>query len=1119
MKSELEHTIRNLLFETRQFNANDVLVNCLSDSILTLKSETELLEPFPRERVKKVVSFATKVQKESGIFPLCFAQFSFKWTYKSTEIISPLFLTPLEAITNKVSQEITFQQDEDDRFINPFIFQVLKDEWDLELPNDALNPTAIEAFIQLHHLPIELQPFFAIGNFHHHRYEMVKELEALLLQEPSSSIASIFGEAREESLEILNLPSALLFPSDIDQLAVFEHVSEDNCVVQGPPGTGKSQVLANLIGKLANQEKQLLVVSEKRVALEVLQKKLQQFDLDQLCFIASSEIVSKSFIQSLKQAWLDLDQQKVEKKTNWQELVASKTHQLTYFLDMLNQSTLIGGVSYEQFQNLANHQTLDHVIFDSNLPALDEWILCEKTVQELYEKDLAFYVGSTSISVFRNELFFQLDTKIRSWILTLKKVQEIFEIQTWDDLQLALKKAALCQNFSNPFFRKFEAILTPNSKAQKSFLRLQKKWNKLQLEILALEKNSPNWITTPNFSTCDLLLSMLKKTSFFSRMKAKKMWANYAAFPIEKAEVLLNYQQRINEKINQIAQLKIEFCEIGINSPETELDQLNHQLHFYSDFETDIRVKLSLEEQEKFAAYNATLNTLYTDLKLNFKLDDGVELNQFLAQYLVKFDVLCTYKKTIQTWSSTFLTALKYRSEFDQLKAEILKSSWTKFTLQFPNFSHFKVQDLVKLSAEICALQAQESVQFAQEILAKRAQKFAAFHTLLQTPTAQLSVEKKAQKKLLKNGKSQLIKLFARSKNFPSLRELFASDALEWIQLLKPIWLSNPVQVAKCFPLQQALFDVCIFDEASQIPLANALGSIQRAKRILIAGDQHQMGPHHYFKAQSDELVNVLHQASFYWKNVGLHHHYRSEHPTLIQFSNQHFYNNQLIAFPTYQQEKQPIQWHYLPEGRFIARENNLEAQAVAQQITSVIASSETIGIVAFSETQLAAIYRYLSPEIQQKLADRIDSNTLFFKALENVQGEECDCLIISFGYAKNEANEFALRFGPMNSKNGTKRLNVLLTRARKKIHFFSSVNAADFKLSDNEAIRLLRLFFLQLEANSNVTVPVFPFDLSPIIEDQNLYFDKIYTKLNQAEEMITFVRVLTNRSWQLHFT
>jgi hypothetical protein len=97
--------------------------------------------------------------------------------------------------------------------------------------------------------------------------------------------------------------------------------------------------------------------------------------------------------------------------------------------------------------------------------------------------------------------------------------------------------------------------------------------------------------------------------------------------------------------------------------------------------------------------------------------------------------------------------------------------------------------------------------------------------------------------------------------------------------------------------------------------------------------------------------------------------------------------------------------------------------------------------------------------------------------------------------------------------------LNVLLTRARKKIHFFSSVNAADFKLSSNEAIRLLRLFFLQLETIQQTQSPVFPFQLAPRIEDSKLYFDKAYTKLHKGEELITFVRVLTSRSWQLNFT
>lgn len=1118
MKTELEHTIRTLLLETRQFNANDVLVNCLSDSILTLKSEAELLEPFPREKVKKIISFAAKVQKESGIFPLCYANLSFKWIYKSSEIITPLFLTPLEIITNKVSQEINFLLDDRAPFINPFIQQVFKDEWDLELP-DEITSEAVAAFLQLHNLPIKLQQFYAVGNFHHHRYEMVKELEALLQEEPSESIGALFGESVTKLPEKLNLSPALLFPSDVDQLAVYNQISTDNCVVQGPPGTGKSQVLANLIGKLVCEEKQLLVVSEKRVALEVLQKKLQQYDLDQLCFIASSEIVSKEFIHALKQAWIDLDQHVVQSIPNNLDRAAQKTHQLSYYLDMLNQPTLIGGISYEQFQSCAKDHPFEQVIFDSNLPSVDVWILNEKTIKEMYEKDLAFFVGSTSIAILKNDLFFQLDSKVRSWISTLKKLQEIFEIQTWSDVQLALKKAALCQNFSNPFFRKFEAILTHNSKEQKSFLGLQKKWHKLHKECSALEKNSSNWIQLPNFSSCNLLLSMLKKTSFFSKMKAKKLWATFSIFPIDQAEELLLYQQRINVKKNEISQLKVEFCEIGINSPESELEQLTHQIHFYSDFEQDIRAKLSHEEQEKYAAHNATLNSFYSDLKLNFNLDDTTQLNQFLEQFLYKFEDVCGYKKILENWDSTILQALKTRSNFDQLKAEILKSSWTKFTLQFPDFSQFNIQDLVNLSSEICEIQEQEASQFAQEILAKRAQKFAAFHTLLQTPSTQLSAAEKAHKKRLKNGKSHLIKLFSRSKNFPSLRELFASDSLEWIQLLKPIWLSNPVQVAKCFPLKKDLFDVAIFDEASQIPLANALGTIQRSKRILIAGDTHQMGPHSYFKTQTEDLVSVLHHASFHWKNVALHHHYRSEHPGLIQFSNQHFYNNQLIAFPTYEQEVQPIEWHYMPEGRFIERENNHEAQAVAKHITVLIDSRETLGVVAFSETQLAAIYRHLSPKTQLKLADRIESNTLFFKALENVQGEECDRLIVSFGYAFNEAGEFALRFGPINSKNGTKRLNVLLTRARKKIHFFSSVKAADFKLSSNEAIRLLHLFFLQLETIQPTQSPVFPFQLAPTINENELCFDKVYTNIQQANELITFVRVLTNRSWKLIFT
>lgn len=263
----------------------------------------------------------------------------------------------------------------------------------------------------------------------------------------------------------------------------------------------------------------------------------------------------------------------------------------------------------------------------------------------------------------------------------------------------------------------------------------------------------------------------------------------------------------------------------------------------------------------------------------------------------------------------------------------------------------------------------------------------------------------------------------------------------------------------------------------------------------------------------------MLHQASFYWKNVGLKHHYRSEHPELLRFSNYHFYNNELITFPSFKQEKTPVNWHFSKNGIFDERKNEIEAKAVAVYIEKVIDSKEMIGIVAFSETQLAEIYTQLSPQTKEKLEIRLDSDTAFFKALENVQGEECDQLIISLGYGKNENGEFHMRFGPLNTKNGSKRLNVLLTRARKKIDFFSSVKGSDFKISSNEAIDLLRLYLLQLESLSNEVIPQqFPYSLLPNVTGNSLAFESIYAKIQNANELVTLVNVMENRGWKISF-
>jgi len=449
------------------------------------------------------------------------------------------------------------------------------------------------------------------------------------------------------------------------------------------------------------------------------------------------------------------------------------------------------------------------------------------------------------------------------------------------------------------------------------------------------------------------------------------------------------------------------------------------------------------------------------------------------------------------------------------MEASVAKSNWVKFTSQFPVFSQFKVSDLLEKSNTIIKEQDKEAKQFAQSILIKQHQQFSYYHKLLQTSSVKLNDQEKHIKSVLKKGKAILVKEFAKSRNFPSIRELFASDAQIWMQLLKPIWLSNPTQIAKCFPMQSELFDIAIFDEASQIPLQNSLGAIQRSKRILVAGDQQQMGPSSYFKTSTSETTDLLHQSSFYWKNIRLKHHYRSEHPALIQFSNGHFYDNELEAFPSLKQEKKPLNWHYCDGATFVDRKNSEEAKQVAKFIEESLGSKDHLGIVAFSETQLSEIYSHLNSSAQEKLESRMENDTLFFKALENVQGEECDHLIISLGYAKNEEGEFHMRFGPLNTKNGTKRLNVLFTRARKKIDFFSSVKASDFKVHSNEAINLLRLYLLQLQnIQSEEIEPAFPYGLNPQIKGKKASFRQIFTSVRDAKELVSFVSVLVAPGW-----
>lgn len=1115
MSESAKHRIKQLLIETSQFNSNDLLVNCQHAIFPVDAGQTNFIFPAEKE-LKSLVQTATKTKKEQGIFPLCLAKGIVEWMYKGEVVHTPIVLVPCSAEAVKVSNAFKINAFDEEAFVNPFLANRLIEEFEIDkslVDSSDIERNLIEkGFKVLQNIPAFL------GNFHHHRYEIVKELEELVSCSLSSTLAQLLGDEHVSTSSSLTLGNELLFPSDADQLNVFSAIQQGNTVVQGPPGTGKSQVLANLLGKLLINQSSAVVVSEKRVALEVLVKKLAHFELDALCFIATSETISKDVLEELKQAWIALESASNQGIESNLLLSEQFRDQLQFSLDVLNRSDLIGGLSYSEFNRLLDQRSLEASAYSSDLPEVKELLQHKAVLQGIYDARLNVLLGSCSYGKIQQGSFLKIDQSIAEWKKDLLELKKLFKLDVWSDIHQAMKLAALSQNFSNPVVRKHAAILKDGSKEQKRFEKLRKHYLKLEHQLTSYQSERSIWKKEPSIVEVDYLLELLQNSSLIGKWKLKKQWSSYSVLPLEKAADSLHHWKQYLSLNKSLSQVKVELCEIGVDDLPLDLELIQQQLHYTSHEERIKWEELSPELRLHYAQENSRLNNLYVQMKTTFRWEESEPILQFLDDFCKYFEAISSFHESVKQLPEVILRALKKYSSFEDLELACFKSSWVRFSLQFPSLAAFNPNDLLEKSQRILHERNNEARLHALKIKQQQLEKFQEYHALLQTVPARLTEEQKELRSRLKKGKALLVKEFSKSRNHPSLRELFASDAREWIQLFKPIWLSNPTQIAKCFPMQEGLFDVAIFDEASQLPVQNALGTLQRAKRILIAGDQQQMGPSSYFKSGSTEVIDVLHQASFYWNSIALKHHYRSEHPALIHFSNKHFYKNDLLAFPSYGQEQQPIFWHYLEKGRFENRKNQLEAQEVARLIEEVIDGPRSLGIVAFSETQLNEISACLNAKTREKLDERIENDSAFFKALENVQGEECDHLIISFGYGYSEDNEFHMRFGPMNSKNGSKRLNVLLTRARQKMDFFSSVKASDFKLSSNEAINLLRQFLLQMENNSIKSENEFPFGINPVIEKNQLTIDRVYEKINDAEELVTFVSVLENRGWKLTF-
>ena len=292
---------------------------------------------------------------------------------------------------------------------------------------------------------------------------------------------------------------------------------------------------------------------------------------------------------------------------------------------------------------------------------------------------------------------------------------------------------------------------------------------------------------------------------------------------------------------------------------------------------------------------------------------------------------------------------------------------------------------------------------------------------------------------------------------------------------LRPVWMASPETVAQLFP-RLPIFDVVVFDEASQCRLEEALPVLTRAKRVVIAGDPKQLPPtrffesavvrseeveaetdQEFFEAQQGEVEDLLTAAL----GLDVHQsyldvHYRSRNTDLIEFSNKHFYASRLQAIPAHPNNRirQAAITLHRADGVYEKRRNVGEAKAVVQIVRELLCRPQppSVGIACFNMVQRDLIVEQLDeaadadPAFAAQLADARErrsassSEGLFVKNLENVQGDERDHLIVSTTYGPNPTGQFRRSFGPLGNAGGGRRLNVLVTRARDQLHIVTSI-------------------------------------------------------------------------------
>ncbi|MEI6400031.1 MAG: AAA domain-containing protein [bacterium] len=835
-------------------------------------------------------------------------------------------------------------------------------------------------------------------------------------------------------------------------------------LIQGPPGTGKSQALTAIITNTLENGGRCLVVCEKKTALEVIYRNLKDVGLDQYIVIIDdvnkdrNEVVKKARLRAenlsrniynsndfdlkykkflrlrdiFNQKHTELFKKVVGK--NWKETIGdflqnSRKHDYIKIEEQLDYEKY----SFEEteFLNLKdiifNATNLYKAFNINNLIALKE-----------INKNL-FKVEYSRLSSDNLSKFVKNKEKILSGLL--EKINNLSE----EDISIGKYFITDQQNLKNgiDFFQKIKNLLQESISTLNDYQDYTKYSEKELLKIKNIDIfeaffNKRKKILNEKKTSCLLKIDTYnniidsEKESLIGLINFDET-TNISSV-LEKLNLLHEESNLIIEKIKNILKLNKYFVDeenILINDYDvfTKRKPINFVsikgISEYKDYiEKEIvffdSLKKEIHEYEPFYRWMFYLNKLNSNQKslisslCQYGVDDW--LGAYTAWYL--YGALINHESKIGSLNTSDEELKTLTDLYDQLKKEQklkIRSDW---------------DDNAKNQKNL--------------------------------------YERKNGFNLLYNLRKNKV-----SDRANPLRRIIQSE-FDLFTSIFPVILTNPVASDSVLPLKQGLFDVVIFDEASQLRIEDVFTSFIRGKYKVIAGDKHQMPPSSFFETggvstdaiyqdiddmeiSEEEMERQLASSESlldYAENLPkksysyLDYHYRSKHPALIDFSNAAFYGGNLVPFPA-MNDYSPIELVQV-NGHYKNNINESEVKEVLRIISEDIhvkpdGTYPSVGIATFNLKQRNEIRDALDKfssenEDFAKILDGIKESGLFIKNLENIQGDEMDIIIISTTYGKGDDGRFLERFGPVNYTKGYKLLNVLITRAKYKVYVCTSV-------------------------------------------------------------------------------